>query len=266
MAGGFLKRVRDRVDGLAAGGLQAVGAALPGVPHVEGLHVGRVLGGPLRGKLLAMPTRQRPSYLLGTFEPHVVEAMQAHVRPGSVVYDIGANVGYHTLVLAGLVGAAGCVVAVEPSPVDRPALEATLRLNGLSASDHVRVVATALAEQTGAVEFATFSYSGIGRIAGEREPADATIQTVQATTLDRLILDEGYPPPDFLKLDVEGAELRALLGGMQVIKAYRPVILCEVRWATTDQPIRTVLGALGYEASVLHRGEKIGDVRFTPPE
>ncbi|MCC7368272.1 MAG: FkbM family methyltransferase [Chloroflexi bacterium] len=259
MAGRFLKRARDRIGGVAVGGLQALGAALPGVPHVEGMYVGRVLGGPLRGKLLAMPTRQRPSYLLGTFEPQVVQAMQAHVSPGDVAYDIGANVGYHTLVLADLVGADGQVVAVEPSPTDRPALEATLRLNGLG-DDRVRVVPTALAEQPGSVQFATFGYSGIGRIAGEREPADATIQTVQATTLDHLVLNEGYPPPDFLKLDVEGAELRVLLGGMQVLTAYRPVIVCEVRWAATDGPIRTLLGALGYEAAVLHRDERIGDL------
>ena len=246
---------------MAAGGLVAASAALPGTPHIDGLHVARILGGPLRGKLLALPTLQRPSYALGTFEPHVVQAMQANVRPGSVAYDLGANVGYHTLVLSGLVGHAGTVVAVEPSPVDRAALEATLRLNSQS---NVRVVPSALAEQAGTVEFTTFGYSGISRIAREHEPADATVQTVPVTTLDHLVLTDGFPPPAFIKMDVEGAELRVLLGAMQVVAAHRPTIVCEVRWHVTYEPVCAVLAAHGYTSRVLWRGETIGDILLSP--
>ena len=258
---GFLKRARDRAGAAAVGGLCAVSAALPGVPHVKGLHVTRVLGGPLRGKLLAMPTLQRPSYALGTFEPHVVQAMQASVQPGSVAYDLGANVGYHTLVLAGLVGAEGSVVAVEPSPTDRAALETNLRLNGLT---NVQVVASALAEQPGTVQFTTFGYSGISRIAREHEPSDANIQVVPATTLDQLVYADGYPPPSFIKMDVEGAELRVLLGGMQVLAAARPTLVCEVRWSATFEPVSTLLSAHGYTSRVLWRDARIGDVLFSP--
>jgi FkbM family methyltransferase len=257
----FLKIARDRASAAAASGLVTVSAALPGTPHVEGLHVTRVLAGPLRGKLLALPTLQRPSYALGTFEPHVVRAMQASVQPGSVAYDLGANVGYHTLVLAGLVGAAGTVVAVEPAATDRAALEATLRLNGQT---NVRVVSSALAEQSGMVEFTTFGYSGISRIAREHEPADATIQTVPVTTLDHLVFEDGYAAPSFIKMDVEGAELRVLLGAMQLLAAYHPTIVCEVRWQATYEPICTLLTAHGYTPHVLWHGEAIGDILFTP--
>jgi len=259
----FLKAARDKAGAMAAGGLVAASAALPGTPHVEGLHVARVLAGPLRGKLLALPTLQRPSYTLGTFEPHVVQAMQAHVQPGSVAYDLGANVGYHTLILAGLVGPTGSVVAVEPSPADRPALEATLRLNGQT---NVRVVSAALAEQAGMVQFTTFGYSGIGRITREQEPADATIQTIPATTLDALVFEDGYPPPSFIKMDVEGAELRVLLGGMRLLASARPSLVCEVRWQATYEPICTLLAAHGYTPRVLWRDDRIGDVLFTPAE
>lgn len=257
----FLKRARDRVGAAAASGLAVAGSALPGAPQVEGLHVARVLGGPLRGRLLALPTLQRPSYLLGRFEPHVVRAMQAHVRPGSVAYDIGANVGYHTLALAKLVGETGSVLAVEPSSVDRRALASTVQLNHVA---NVRVIDAALAEQPGTVQFATFGYSGIGRIAREREPADALIQTVPATTLDTLVFSEGYPAPAFIKMDVEGAELRVLLGGMRALATHRPVIVCEVRWQATYEPITSLLSTQGYEAHILWRGERIGDVLYTP--
>ncbi|MGE3911948.1 MAG: FkbM family methyltransferase [Chloroflexota bacterium] len=257
----FLKRARDRVSTAAAGGLCAVSAALPGVPQVEGFHVARVLGGPLRGKLLAMPTLQRPSYALGTFEPHVSEAMRAHVRPGSVAYDIGANIGYHTLVLADLVGEGGTVIAFEPAPQERLALEHNLRLND---QPRVQVEASALAEQPGQMPFATFGYSGIGRLARATEPADATILTVPTTTLDAFVYEDGNPPPDFLKIDVEGAELRVLLGGMRLLAAQRPVIVCEVRAGSTLEQLSTLLAAQRYAARVLHRSGGLADVLFTP--
>jgi FkbM family methyltransferase len=154
------------------------------------------------------------------------------------------------------------VVAAEPSPTDRAALETNLRLNGLT---NVRVVASALAEQPGTVQFTTFGYSGISRIAREYEPADARTQVVPATTLDQLVYADGNPPPSFIKMDVEGAELRVLLGGMQLVAAARPTIVCEVRWSATYEPVSTLLSAHGYTSRVLWRDARIGDLLYTPP-
>lgn len=257
----FLNRARDRVSIAVAHALRTATSALPSTPRISGFHAVRILGGVAAGQVLMLPTIQRLSYLLGTFEPHVSQTIREHVRPGSVAYDIGANVGYHTLALARCVGVDGQVLAVEPSPRDRQALTVTLRANRLT---QVRILPSVLAEEPGTVQFATFGYSGVSHIAGDKEPADATIHAIPATTLDLLVFSEGYPPPAFIKMDVEGAELRILLGGTRVLASARPIIVCEVRWQTTYEPICQLLERLGYQHRILWRGTAIGDVLFAP--
>jgi len=252
--------LRDRACIAAIGGWCAVSPHLLGAPRLEGLHVARVVSGPLRGGLLAMPTLQRPSFALGTFESHVVAAMRAHVRPGGVAYDVGANIGYHTLVLGKLVGSRGTVFAFEPAPRELGVLRHNLRINR---QQQVRVIPSALADEPGSLQFATFDYSGIGHLAGETEPADATILTVPVSTLDDFIYGDGNPPPDFIKIDVEGAEARVLLGATRLLSSVRPAIVCEVRWGATYEPIAALMLGKDYQSRVLWRDGAIGGVPFT---
>jgi protein-L-isoaspartate O-methyltransferase len=100
-----------------------------GGPPNGGTYTTRVLGGPLRGQLLTMPSLIRAAYALGTYEPRIVRTMGRHVARGMVVYDVGSHVGYLTLVLAGLVGGTGQVFAFEADPTNRTVLQQNVARN-----------------------------------------------------------------------------------------------------------------------------------------
>ena len=87
----------------------------------------RISGGPARGLLMDL-AGSRPSYLLGTAEPDVVRFFEQTIQPGDTVFDLGANVGYFTLIAAALTGPDGRVVAYEPIPANAAALRRNVQL------------------------------------------------------------------------------------------------------------------------------------------
>ncbi len=205
----------------------------------------RVLGGPLRGTVLAVPRLERPSYVLGSYERHVVRAISDHLRPGGVFYDVGAHVGYFTVLASELVGPAGRVVAVEASDRIEPYLRQNVR--DLPARN-VTVLHHAIGERAGTVRFASFdSCSTVGRVAGEGTPADALITEVAQHSLDELVAS-GQPPPDLVKIDVEGGEIGALRGADHVLRTHRPVVIVEVR-DDTGEPVQRLMREAGYDVA-----------------
>ncbi len=233
------------------------------------LHVGpnlrrfRVLGGPLRGLQLVVPSFWRPSYALGTYEPHVLRAVQSLPMTGCVAYDVGANVGYFSAVFSRLVGPRGLVFSFEPDPRNAAALEATVRINRL---DNVRPVRSAISDMSGSATLATFTYPSITHIANPRTPGDAVFVTVPCITIDDFVYRDGNPAPSLLKIDVEGAEDRVFRGAVRTLRETRPVVVAEVRCADTWPEIAALASANGYESCVLSGWARDGivDVLLTP--
>jgi FkbM family methyltransferase len=146
------------------------------------------------------------------------------LRPGDCVVDIGANVGYYTMVAAKLVGPAGCVHAFEACPQTAEWLEANAALNSHA---NIHVHTQAVIDRCGETEFFTAApertgYSSI-RDLGEQTAAVGTVPTI---TLDSM-LDE-LPPTRLVKIDVEGAELLAFEGMRGLIDRDRPYLIFEI--------------------------------------
>jgi FkbM family methyltransferase len=187
------------------------------------------------------------SIVRGTLEPSVVEALRRTVRPGHVVYDVGANLGYFTLAAARLVGPQGRVVAFEPVPWCAEAVRRNAALNDL---DHVEVRAEAVGEESGrarllVVEEASWSHlASTGRHAQTREEID-----VDLVTLDELVAAGTIPPPDVLKIDTEGAELQVIRGLRRTIAEHGPRIVCELH--DTNERFAALMDELGYRATNL---------------
>jgi FkbM family methyltransferase len=247
-------------------GMQGVSRLIAG-PAPEHLQQSYVLSGPLRGMLLAFPRLERPAMVLGRYERHVVALLRTVCKPGMVAYDVGAHVGYLSLVLSRLVRKTGQVLAFEPNPPNRQALLLNVQRNGAA---NVGVFETALSDETGVAAFATFAtYSLVGHLAGDNEPGDATIQKVQTATLDDFVFQMGYPAPAVMKMDVEGAELRVLTGAQRVLGIHRPVVVAEVR-ANLFKPIRWFMQQQHYRIELLHCTEQqleawgLADMVFWP--
>lgn len=137
-------------------------------------------------------------------------AFKSAVRAGSIVLDVGANVGAYTVLFAAWAGPSGRVYAFEPAPDTRAALERQLALNGVG--DRVRVRAEAVAGSSGVRRFQSIGLRGDNRlVAGSTEGLE-----VSAITLDDFCARE-HVVPDVIKIDVEGAELEALRGARRAI-------------------------------------------------
>jgi FkbM family methyltransferase len=147
------------------------------------------------------------------------------LRLGDTSFDGGAAKGLHTLPMARAVGAQGLVVAAEAIPSVAEALRELLEQKGLA---QVKVIQRALYHQAGTVEFSVVqnapARSGIARTSYPFDPDIATI-TVETVLIDQLLADvDGWR---FGKVDIEGAEFRALQGARRAIAKHSPFLVFE---------------------------------------
>ena len=186
-------------------------------------------------------------YLLGTSEPEEQETLARYLKPGGVFYDIGANIGFYTVIGAKIVGESGRVYAFEPFPEATAALRKNVALNDFKT---VEVVEAAVSDTVGKAQFAGFDQSAKNRIVSGQKGADveSTIE-VDLVTIDDFVDKTGARPPDVIMIDIEGAETAALLGMGETLKKWRPAILCEVHWLGEKmiERFEETLRPLGYE-------------------
>ena len=162
------------------------------------------------------------------FESAEQKFLLKFLRKGMIVFDIGAHHGLYTLLCARMVGSEGKVVAFEPSPRERERLEANIRLNGYR---HVVIepVALSASKGSGVLHVCLGRETGCNSL---RPPSvDEATETVHVplSSIDDYVSSENFPAVDFIKLDVEGAELDVLSGaGAFLHRTRRPVFLVEL--------------------------------------
>jgi FkbM family methyltransferase len=157
-----------------------------------------------------------------SYDPSIAAVLSRCVKPGMAVVDIGANIGYLTMLLASLVASSGLVVAVEPNPENVKLLEASRRVNGF---DQVLVIQAAAGRQTALLAL-NVSYSN-GMTGELPDDVDAIFASrpVPCFALDAVLPKDR--PFNLIKIDTEGAELNALIGLSQTIDRDHPVIVSE---------------------------------------
>ncbi len=167
--------------------------------------------------------------LRGAYEPEAIELFRSRLKPGMTVYDVGANIGYYTVLAAETVGPTGRVFALEPDPRNVEIIHRNLRARGL---ENVVVAQVAVSDRDGNVDL-HFSQNNpsINSLARANTEAtgirDSYSQAVPGMTLDSFIARHGGIEPDVLKIDVQGAELLAFRGAERLLAAPRLRILLE---------------------------------------
>jgi FkbM family methyltransferase len=186
-------------------------------------------------------------YLTGDAEPEVQEALAELLKPGQTVYDVGANIGFFTILCSRLVGPSGRVYAFEPIPRNLATLKRNIALNGLT---NVVVVEMALSSSSGTAEMFVSPWSAFhslnveGASKQDNHGPDAGEIVVQTVTLDEFVRDDGVHAPDLVKIDVEGAELIVLAGMRETLRTLKPLVLCELH--DTNAAYAEFVESIGY--------------------
>ena len=205
-----------------------------------------IIQGPARGIRWVVGSGM-PNFWLGTYEREKYEAFSRELRPGMVVYDVGANVGIYSVLACRSVGANGSVFSFEPATMNLFYLNRNIRLNHFC---NCEVVPKAVSSSDGTVQFEFTGESCLGRIS-----ADGLLR-VPSTTLDSFC-HNGKPMPQLLKIDVEGAEYDVLSGCVRVLLNAKPTIFLATHGETVHADCCRLLQELGYTLQFLMRDEII---------
>jgi len=203
----------------------------------------QVQKGPAQGLWLHLNPRTGKPYFEGDGEAEVQVALQQHLRPGMTFYDIGANIGFFSLLAARLVGKEGRVVAFEADPEIAARLREHVARNefGWIAVEEKAVWSESRTVFFAQTDPATSPDRGLGHVV-----SSGTAETipVSAESLDDYTRTQ--PAPDFLKCDVEGAEVEVFRGAQQLLKKKRPGIICEMHSEENQRVLLEEFSRCGY--------------------
>ncbi len=214
-----------------------------------------VAAGELEGARLLLDLQDEKDLWLGAYEPELQAALVDLVQPEAVAYDVGANIGYITLLLARRVGAGGRVFAFEALPANVERLRTNLSLNCPQAA--VEVVPRAVVEASRPVRFLLGPSVGMGKVDGSAGRNKIQYQgaiEVEGIGLDEFVYRQGKPAPQVVKMDIEGGEVLALPGMRQVLREARPILLLELHGPEAAHTVWETLAEAGYRVCRMEPG------------
>jgi FkbM family methyltransferase len=216
----------------------------------QGLSEVVVASGGLAGARLLLDMQSQKDYWLGTYEMELQQAVADWVKPGMVAYDLGANIGYVSLLLARAVGQTGKVFAFEALPANQERLTSNLKLNS---NENIQLVSKAVADTSGATTFLVHSSGGMGKLS-KSDGGNSNSIIVQATSIDDFVFKSDNPPPQLIKMDIEGGEILALRGMSRLLKEARPVLLIELHGKLAAESAWQTLRAVNYSLHFMRNG------------
>jgi FkbM family methyltransferase len=206
---------------------------------------------------------QSQVFWYGAYSRDILLILKKLLKPGMVVIDAGANIGEITLVAAKMVGASGHVYAFEPISEISDALLENVRLNNFN---QISIHKYGLSDETGdkTIYRATSDFKDGSKHEGlatlyQSEKRTTKAGEIHLMTLDNFCEHIGLDQLHLIKMDIEGAELPALKGGVEILKRFKPYIIVEVQQETANQAgyyardILLFLKPLGYRFEVIGR-------------
>lgn len=213
-----------------------------------------VEGGEGVGLKLSFP--QNPDYILGSSELPVQRAFARYLRRGGVFYDVGANVGFFSLLAARFVGREGSVYCFEPVTENAATIRRNAELNSMK---NISIFDVAVGCASGVSELHLSKWDGGASLSGSEAPTPKPVEvrSVPVVALDEIVSAKELRAPTLVKIDVEGAELGVIRGMLETISKFKPVVIYEVddgnrasferRWEVLDQLVK----GLGYDVAHL---------------
>jgi FkbM family methyltransferase len=185
-----------------------------------------------KGLKLGLAEALRGGFRHGDYETPVQETLKEHLRSGAVVADVGANVGFFTLIAARLVGPEGHVYAIEPVPTNARALRRNIERNGLP---NCTVIEAGAGRETGRAKLLLARHPGGATLSERDTPPDLSGELeIEMIRLDDLLQSTHGQRLAFVKIDVEGFEVEVLEGMSQILACDAPDLLIEIDAPTED--------------------------------
>lgn len=210
-----------------------------------------VLSGPLKGSKFILGAMSGEgggaSVYFNRMETEQTAAMLDEVRPGATFFDIGANVGYYSILASRLVGTSGRVAGFEPLIRNLSYLQRHVELNR---ADNVRILPFALSSENTILSFSTGENSAMGHL-DSNGGGEFLVPTV---SLDEIAEKLGLTP-DVIKMDVEGAEMEVFRGATRILNEARPTIFLSTHSPELRTDCIALLDGLGYQVTPLVRSD-----------
>lgn len=199
----------------------------------------RILQGPLRGKRWIAGSTIHGCWL-GTFEPVKQKLFAAAIKPGSVVYDLGAHVGFYSLLAGIQAGPEGKIFCFEPLPRNIGYMRKHFEMNDIH-NCFIWDVAVSNREGTASFDFQSSDPSMGHLSAGSFGPL-----CVKTVTLDALVATGELAPPDLIKCDIEGGEFDALTGASSILSKFAPTVFLATHGPEVHRKCCELLADLHY--------------------
>lgn len=210
----------------------------------------RVVSGPLRGAKFILGAMAGEgggaSVYFNMMEAEQTETMLAEFTAGKVFFDIGANIGYYSILAARNIGETGTVVAFEPVISNLTFLYRHVQLNK---ANNIKVLPFALSDKSAIACFSLGQNSAMGHLAeGSSNGKGEDLVYVPTVTLDE-IAEKMNLMPDVMKIDVEGAEMEVFHGAENVLKTAKPTIFLSTHSPALRTECLEFLRGIGYRVS-----------------
>jgi FkbM family methyltransferase len=244
-----IKKIFYKIPFLASFLRHSLNQAAPsGITQVE------IAGGTLAGMRMALDLHSEKDYWLGTYEPDLQAAAKHFIQPGMTVYDVGANIGYISLMAARLNGPDGKVFAFEALPANIQRLQQNRDLNQLA--ERIIIQQAAVVDASGKVTFLMHQSGAMGKAMGSAGRDEAYQQNLEVNglALDDFVFGQKQLEPGLIKLDIEGGEGMALAGMARILKEIRPIFLIELHGEQAAGQVWEQLTASHYSLHQMRHG------------
>ena len=188
---------------------------------------------------------------LGSYELKKQKRILEYLKPGMIVYDIGAHVGYYMLLFSKVIGNSGKVYVFEPFFENLYFLNQHLELNNL---ENVIIVPVAISDKNGEIDFYLNHSSLEGTLLKNRMNYMNSIQ-VLSISLDSYIAIQRNRLPDLIKIDVEGAEYFVLVGMQKIMQSKKPILFIAFHGEEIARKCASILMQFNYRTINLEGNE-----------
>jgi len=220
-----------------------------------GLVETEVASGELAGLRFLLDMQSEKDYWLGTYEPYLQAAVREYVEPGMVAYDVGANIGFISMLLARVVGPGGRVFAFEALPINLERMNHNIMLNHLA--ERISVVPSAVTDNSDPVHFMVHLSSSMGKTVDSTGRDDQVYPqqiTVSGVSLDEFVFERDHPAPDVIKMDIEGGEVRAFAGMKRILSEIHPILFVELHGSEAARIVAENMLSSGYQVRLMEPG------------